>query len=336
MDRILSQEEISELLSAVRQGEIDVEPESDGEASVAEREVSKVELVRMPGQGRWRVASFDLVLDAFARNFATSLSNRLQQSTAVRRTSIQAMAFDALLQQLSDHGAHAVLRIEPLRYGGLFALDETLAFTLVELLLGGSGASANRLPQRALTTIEANILKSTVVDACSDLGKAFRTLETFQPSLVKIVNTTRQVTIVPPDTDVMVAKFAVTINQATGTVALVIPLASLEPLREKLRQEAVPSASSTGSWLPQLSGELDELEVPLAARLASISLPLREILNFRVGDIIDLNTDPGAPLNVLVEGKAKFLGLAGIRNGRKAVRLGQRTTNGAEHGKISQ
>jgi flagellar motor switch protein FliM len=67
-----------------------------------------------------------------------------------------------------------------------------------------------------------------------------------------------------------------------------------------------------------------------------ITLPVREILNFRVGDIINLNSDPDAPLSVLVEDKPKFLGVAGIRNGRKAVRLGNRIVNGADHGKNQQ
>jgi flagellar motor switch protein FliM len=246
------------------------------------------------------------------------------------------MEFDPFLQQLSGRGANAVLRIEPLRYGGVFTLDEALSFALVEILLGGRCENQKKAPERALTAIETNILKGVVNDACHDLSKSFRSLEALQASLVKIVNNPRLVTIVPPDAVVMVAQFTVSINRLTGRVNLVIPLASLEPLREKLRQEAAFPSTNTGSWSLQIQNEMEEMEVPLAARLGSISLPVREILNFRVGDIIDLNVDPDAPLSVMVADKAKFLGVAGIRNGRKAVRLGNRIVNGADHGKKQQ
>ncbi len=336
MERILSQEEITELLSAVRHGELGLEPEAEAEEPAPGREISKIELVRVQGQGRWRVANFDIVLDAFARNFGTSLTNRLQQSVTVRRTAIQTMEFDPFLQQLSGRGANAVLRLEPLRYGGVLTLDETIAFPLVEVLLGGSGDKQTKMPERPLTAIETNILKGVVTDACQDLGKAFRSLETLQPTLVKIVNNPRLVTIVPPDAVVMVAQFSVSIQRLSGKLSLVIPLVSLEPMREKLRQEAAFPSTSGGSWRPQVQNEMADMEVSIAARIGLVSLPVREILNFRVGDIINLETDPDAPLSVLVEDKPKFLGVAGIRNGRKAVRLGNRIANGADHGKKQQ
>lgn len=336
MERILTKEEITELLSAVRHGEIDLDPEVEADEPAPAREITKVELVRVQGHGRWRVANFDIILDAFARNFGISLTNRLQQAVSVRRTAIQTLEFEPFLQQLSGRGANAVLRLEPLRYGGVLTLDEVLSFALVEMLLGGPSEKQSKMPERALTAIETNILKGVVGDACNDLGKAFRALEALQPSLVKIVNNPRLVTIVPPDAVVMMAQFTVSINRLTGRVNLVIPLASLEPLREKLRQEAVFPSANGGSWIPQMQDEIEEMEVPLSARVGTLSLSVREILNFRIGDIIDLNVDADAPLSVLVADKPKFLGIAGTRNGRKAVRLGNRIVNGAEHGKKQQ
>ncbi len=336
MERILTKEEITELLSAVRHGDLPLESEPEVEEPTSGREISKIELVRVQGQGRWRVASFDMVLDALARNFGISLTNRLQQSVTVRRTAIQTMEFDPFLQQLSGREANAILRLEPLRYGGVLSLDETFAFALVEILLGGSGEGRAKVPDRALTAIESNILKGVVGDACQDLAKSFRSLENLQASLVKIVGNPRLVTIVPPDAVVMVAQFTVTIHRLTGKMSLVIPLAALEPLREKLRQEAAFPSAGGGNWMPLVQNELAEMEVALTARLGVIRLPVREILNFRVGDIIDLNSDPDVSLNVLVEEKPKFLGAAGTRNGRKAVRLGKRIINGADHGKKQQ
>jgi flagellar motor switch protein FliM len=48
---------------------------------------------------------------------------------------------------------------------------------------------------------------------------------------------------------------------------------------------------------------------------------VREILNFEVGDIIDLGCDPNSPLKIFVEDKHKFLALPGLQSGHKAVRI---------------
>lgn len=328
MERILTQEEITELLSAVRDGQVDVDPESE-EAS-ADREVSKLELIRLQGQGRWRIANFDIILDAFARNFGISLTNRLQQSVTVKRTSIQTLEFDPFLQQLSGRGANAILRLDPLRYGGVINVHEELAFPLVEILLGGSGEYHLPPPSRNMTAIETNVLKSVISDACQDLAKSFRSVVELQVSPIKVVNNPRLVTIVPPEALVMVAQFEIAVKNLAGIMSLIIPLASLEPLREKLREEAAFSTNHSGNWQSALRTEIQGMNLNLVGRLASIELTVREILNFQVDDVITLDCDPDQPLQILVEEKPKFTGMTGLLKGRKAIRVSKPISNGVK------
>ncbi len=333
MERILSKEEIAELLSAVQQGDLEVESEPAAVAEVKEREVSRLDLVRVQGAGRWRVANLDIILDAFARNYGISLTNRLQRSVSVKRTALDSQEFDPLLQQLSGKGAIAIIRLDPLRWGGLITFDEGLAFPLVEILLGG-GEERARIPDRAMTAIEMNVLRGVLNDACLDLAKAFRPLETLEASLAKVENNPRLVNIVPPEAPVLVVRFTVTVNSLAGKMTLVIPQASLEPLRDKLREGVTPFAQSRGgAWKDHLQGELPDMEVEVAARMGVIRLQVRDILNFQVGDIIDLGCDPADPLQVLVEGIPKFQAQAGARKGKKAIRLTGKILNGGDHGK---
>ncbi len=334
MERILSKDEISELLSAVRQGEIEVDPDSEPGAAPREREVVRLDLVRQQGAGRWRVANFDIILDAFARNYGISLTNRLQRSVAVKRTAIESMEFDPFLQQLSGRGSIGILRLDPLRWGGLMTFDQELALSLVEILLGGIGEGTKKFPDRILTAIETNVIRGVLNDACLDLAKAFRPLETLEASLVKVESNPRMVNIVSPEAPVLVVRYTITVNSLSGKMSLVIPQAALEPLRDKLREGVTPLAQArTGSWKKGLEQEVDQLEVELAARMAVVRLQVREILNFQVGDIIDLECDPSEPLRLLVEGIPKYLAQVGVRKGKKAIRISGKITNGVEHGK---
>ncbi|HKK01776.1 MAG TPA: hypothetical protein VJ955_06370, partial [Desulfuromonadales bacterium] len=98
MERILTKEEIEELLSAVQEGEIDAELEPDQEASAAPvRRTASLDLVRAHSAGRGRIANFDIILDAFARNLGTSLTSRLQRSVVVKREGIDSQEFEHFL-----------------------------------------------------------------------------------------------------------------------------------------------------------------------------------------------------------------------------------------------
>ncbi len=323
MERILSKDEIAELLSAVRAGDIVVE----GELSAAGggSKVNSLDLVFSHSSRKCKFENFDIVLDTFARNYSISLTNCLQHSILVQREAIEAYEFEGFLQRLSGHEAIGIISLEPLRWGGLLVFSDALSFYLVEKLLGGNADAQQILPNRPLSAIERSVLRRSFDDACLDLTKAFLPLEELDSSLVKIEGNPRLVNIVPPDTQVIVCRFTVSIGTLSGKISLAIPLPALEPLREKMRDQMGPlNKQADQGWKLKIEDALTEMETDIAAQLAQIALPVRDILNFQVGDIIDLGRDPSGPLTVLVEDKAKFIARAGVFKGKKAVRLTER------------
>jgi flagellar motor switch protein FliM len=331
VERILSKEEISELLSAVREGDIAVDQEPG--APVAETQVRHLDLLFSHGTRQCKFDNLDIIIDTFARNYGISLTNCLQRSVTVKRTAIETYEFENFLQRLGDKDAIAIVRLDPLRWGGLLIFSGELAHYMVEKLLGGHTEEETAPPLRPLTTIERHVLQGICNDACLDLEKAFLPLEKLTCSVVKIESNPRLVNIVPPETLVIVGRFTATLRNLSGGITLAVPLPSLEPLREKMREQMAPLTKKTDlTWRKQLGAEITEMEAEVAAQLVEISLPVRDILNFQVGDIIDLGRNPSAPLALLVEGKTKFHAQAGVVKGKKAIRLLSR----AEEGKKSE
>lgn len=327
MERILSKEEIAELLSAVREGDIAVDQEPG--APVAETQVRQLDLLFSHGTRQCKFDNLDIILDTFARNYGISLTNCLQRSATVKRTAIETFEFDNFLQRLGDKDAIAIIRLDPLRWGGLLIFSGGLTHFMVEKLLGGHAEEEAAPPLRPLTTIERHVLKGVFNDACLDLEKAFQPLEKLTSSLVKIENNPRLVNIVPPETLVIVGRFTATLRNLGGEITLVIPLPSLEPLREKMREQMAPLAKKTDiTWRKHIGAEIIEMEAEVVAQLAEIALPVRDILNFQVGDIIDLGRNPSAPLALRVEEKTKFYAQAGVVKGKKAIRLLSRAEEG--------
>jgi flagellar motor switch protein FliM len=320
VERILSKDEIAELLSAVRDGDIAVEKE--GPEPVGKKQVRQLDLLFSQSSRHGKFDNLDIILDSFARNYGISLTNCLQRSATVKRKSIDTYEFDNFLQRLGDRQAIGIVRLDPLRWGGLLIMSCELAFFMVEKLLGGYFDQKSVLPNRPLTTIERHVLQGAFNDACLDLEKAFQPLEKLDSALVKVETNPRLVSIVPPDTLVIVCNYAVNLRDLSGEITLVLPLPSLEPLRDKLREQMAPLTKKIDpAWLSRIGAEILDMEAEVAVRLTEVGLSVRDILNLQVGDIIDLDRTPTAPLTLLVEGKPKFLAQAGAIKGKKAVRL---------------
>jgi flagellar motor switch protein FliM len=325
MERILSKDEIAELLSAIRDGDLDVSPRTEEQSVEEPPQATRLDLVNVPRKRHYRIDNLDIVLDTFARNFGITLANRLQRSLSVKRSGLQAFGFEDFLQQIPSNDPIAILEMKPLRGAGLLIFSKTLAFFMVERLLGGYSNQVNPLPERALTAIEKNIIRNTVEDACHDLEKTFLPVEKLLCTMIKLENNPRMVNIVPPDAQVIVGQFSVAFGDRQGEVTLVLPQASLEPLREKMREKLGPFAKSQDkAWDGNLRRALQSMETELSVQLATVRLRVRDVLNLQVGDIIDLGCDLNDTLILRVEGKAKFRAQAGTRNDKTAVRVLER------------
>jgi len=339
VEKILSKEEIADLLSAVKHGDIQVdhepaEPGSPAPSATAGKVAKTVtaqecNLFRADGPDGWKLPNFDLVLDSFAHNYAMSLSTRFQRAVSVKLDAMESMSFDNLLQRLSGRGAIGILQMEPLSGGGLVIFDEQLSFSLVEIVLGGSSENEITAPNRAMSAIELNVIRDVIDSACPELNKGFRQLHEVNASLVKVVSNLRLLNFVLPDAGVVAARFRVTIDSLEGDITVVMPHSSLEPLQKQQQNKSIPvSAVQNSKWRSVVCEELDHMDVEIEALLSTLSLRVRDILNFQVGDVIELGCSPDTPLQVLVEGRPKFYGMAGVQGGKKAIRIMGRISNG--------
>ncbi len=333
MDKLLTQDEINDLLQAIETGDVDIDAEVD-EPSSSNRDLQRLDLFRGQTSARWRVANFDIILDAFARNSGISLANRLKRSVSVKRVAIETETFENFLQDLQEQSLIGIVSFEPLRSGGLLIFDCPLSFCLLEVMFGGNSEAGISIPDRELTSIEINVLKNVMRDSCKDWESAFEPLDELKTNLVQAEINPRLVSIVSPETEVLVSRFSVKAGNIFGQMSLVIPFFAIEPYKEKLKNRMFDVITVSGGqvWTQTIHNEIMQMETELRAQFATASLTIREILNLKVGDIIEVDIDKQAGQRVLVEQKPKFRAVAGTRQGKKAVRITETIGQGGENG----
>jgi len=322
VEPILTKEQIDELLLGLKSGQISTDLQDEG-SDVDQDNVSPLNLFQMAGSSerQQRIPNLDIILDNFATNFGISLTNQLQRTVTITRTGIDTLEFQEYLLSQKDASAIGVLSLEPLKNGALMVFGSELCFSLVEIMLGASTEIAPLQLDRKPTTIELNVLKSTMTKACSDIDKAFIQIIELESSIVKVESNSRLVSIAEPDADVLAGRFQIKAGNLTGTFDMVFPVATLDPIREQLRDLLTVKTVRQSGWQDLILDELEQMSATVIAQSGIITMPVKKVMKLRKGDVIDIDYDPNSPLKILVEENLKFFAVPGTISGKRAIHL---------------
>ncbi|MBU0665452.1 MAG: FliM/FliN family flagellar motor switch protein [Proteobacteria bacterium] len=322
MEPLLSKNEIADLLRAIKEGHIATDA-TEPEQAAKFTNAKSIDLFHATNKSshQQRIPNFDIILDSFAQNYSISLTNQLQRTFTISRIDIESAIFNEFMTDPKNSGAIGVINLDPLKYGALLIFNQQLSFTMIEIMLGASSEIDPVKLDRKLTTIELNILKSVMTKACENLTKAMSPLINLNSSLIKIENNPRLVSITDPESEVLICRFQVKIGSLSGELKMLFPVATLEPLRERLKDLLSVRTSHFSEWSRLIMDQILEMPTTIIAQSGALTLPLHKVLAFKKGDIIPLDYDPNAPLKVLIEDNLKFFARPGVHAGKKAINL---------------
>jgi flagellar motor switch protein FliM len=129
--------------------------------------------------------------------------------------------------------------------------------------------------------------------------------------------------IVPPTDVVIATTFDVELENANGTITLVIPYATIEPIKQKLSSGFQVESDQTDKklWFETITEQLMNTNVELKVNLGESTINLQDLTELRVGDVIPLNQDASGEFNVDVENVPKFKGIYGVHHGAVAIQV---------------
>ncbi len=153
VSRILSQEEIDALVAATSGRSRAEDPRAPASAD----SVLTYNFRRPDRVSKEQLRSLHFLHDRFARNLSTSLSAFLRAMTDVSIVSVEQFAYSEFLMSLPDPTAFYAVAMPPLDGVGALEMNPSVAFAMVDRMLGGSGETP--APNRALTEIEQNVAR---------------------------------------------------------------------------------------------------------------------------------------------------------------------------------
>ncbi len=313
--RVLNQDEIDSLLGF----DDGSSGASDGSGIAAIVNSALVSYERLP--------MLEVVFDRLVRMMSTSLRNFTSDNVEVSLDNITSIRFGDYLNSIPLPAMLSVFKAEEWDNFGLLTIDSALIYSIVDVLLGGRrGTAAMRIEGRPYTTIERTLVERMVHVVLGDLSAAFDPLSPVTFRFDRLETNPRFAAIARPANAAVLARLRIDMDDRGGRLELLLPYATLEPVREILLQMFMGEKFGRDSiWENHLAGELWHTDVSIEAVLEETPSYLREVLAWEPGTQVIFNCTPETPVMLRSGGVAMFRGKVGQRNNHIAVKIESRT-----------
>jgi flagellar motor switch protein FliM len=319
-ERILNQDEIDSLLG------FDLTDDDNGENSGV-RAIINSALVSYE-----RLPMLEIVFDRLVRLMTTSLRNFTSDNVEVSLDNISSIRFGDYLNSIPLPAILAVFRAQELDNYGLLTVDSNLIYSIVDVLLGGRrGTAAMRIEGRPYTTIERVLVQRMVEVVLADAKAAFEPLTPVSFVLDRLETNPRFAAIARPANAAILVKLRIDMEDRGGRIELLLPYATLEPIRKMLLQQFMGEKFGRDNiWESHLATELWSTQTEVRAVLDEQKMSLKRVLNLKVGETIMLNATPDSPVELRAGAVSLTKGRMGRRNHMMAVRVDAPLTTAAK------
>ncbi|MDR0842486.1 MAG: flagellar motor switch protein FliM [Acidobacteriota bacterium] len=326
MEKVLSQDEINALFSAMSSDDppLEAAPEPEpapvAEKHPAERKIANYDFHHADRISQDQMRSLHLLHESFGRNFASSLSAYLRAFVDVSLKSIEQIPYASFIKPLPDPTLFASIAMRPLDGNMALELNPSLVFPMIDMILGGPGCGLDE--NRNLTEIELNIIEGVIKLAMRDLHAAWIAVMDFdflldgkgtKPQMFQIVSTSETV---------LAISLELKISDFSGLMNLCIPSRVLKLLRSKFDQQwQSRRRKSTENEAEKVMQLLSGVPVTLSGEIRDCNLTVNELLKVTVGDVIELDHRVCDPICLCVGGVEKYMGRIVQRRGKIALEV---------------
>ena len=271
---------------------------------------------------RGRMPGLEMANEAFARLFRTSVSNLIMKFVDISIQKVEIIKFGDFIRTIPMPSSINIFTMEPLKGYALLALEAPLVFAFIEFFFGGDSAQHIKSEGRAFTLIEQRVIQKIVNIVLKDMAAAWNGISLIKPEYISSEINPQFVTIVTPVEIVINVEVLIEIEDFAGRMFFCIPYSMVEPVKEKLYSGIHGDKFETDHrWTKVMTEALKEAPLNLSVDLGRLVITFEDLMDFEVGNVINLAKSVTDELVIEVEGVQKFKGIPGFSRGNQAVKL---------------
>lgn len=314
LDRVLTQEEIDSVFRQMKTAGTDD----------AARQAVAYDFRRPDRIAKDQLRAIHLLHENFARSLASSLSAYLRAYVAVNLVSVEQLSFSEFAQSLSSPTCMASLGMHPYDGNAVLELNPSLVFPVLEMLLGGGGKVTPAKVSREVTEIEQSILEGLFRIILHDLQESWKGVANISFTIDQHETEPQLLQILAPSEAVVAVAVEIRIGESSGMMNIGIPSITIKMLRQKFDQQwSVRKTQATEGEHARMLRLIKPAMMQLDVRLQGPTVSIRDLMELEAGDVLSFDHPVQRPLNLLTNGRVKYLGQVVSSGRKKAFTVGK-------------
>lgn len=309
----------------LNQDEIDLLLGFDSGASNGDRNSGIYAILDRSMMAYEKLPMLEVVFDRLVRMLSSSFRNFTSDNVDVSIDSMVSMRFDDYLNSIPLPALLIVFRAVEWENFGIVTIDSSQIYSTVDILLGGRRtAKPVRVEGRPYTTIEQDIVKKMGEILLSDMSSSFDPLSPVSFTFDRIESNPRFAQITRPNSPVLLVRLRVDMEERGGMIEILLPHATLEPIRDLLVQLFMGEKFGQDSvWERHLGREVGQADIELEAILDERKISLGEVVDLKIGSTILLDVSPDDPVKVKCGGVPVTTGQVGRVGDKVAIAVNE-------------
>lgn len=235
-------------------------------------------------------ACFDRLVQSLSKSFRSLTSGDLELSL-VDSSSVR---FGSYIEEVPLPALISVFKVAEWNDYGLINVDSTLIYAIIDVMLGGRrAASPAAIEMRSFTAIETKLIERMILLILEEMTEAFKELTKVTFQLERMESNPSLVDIASPSNVAFLFAIDVNMGDRGGRIEILIPYATLEPMRDLLEQMYTGEKFGHDSlWESHLTGQMLQTDVELEVIFGEQMMPLGLMLSLEVGSTVILRKKP--------------------------------------------
>ena len=318
MADVLSQNEIDALLKQLSSGELDIEDVEEK----PQMKVKDYDFSRPAKFSKEHLRTLEIIFEHFGRLLSSNMPAYLRKQVQVEVMNSEAVTYQEFSNALSNPVLLGVVNMSPLNGSIILEMATNIGFTIIDRLLGGTGAPLEKT--RDFSEIEISIIERIFNIIIDLLREPWANVVEINPYLERIETNSQFAQIISPSEMIAIVTININIGGVEGLMNVCLPYITLEDVMDKLNTKywfSTMQARDETSYSDVIEVAINKALIPVSAELGKSTLNVIDFINLQVGDIIKLDSHVEDELNIYVGSIVKFKALPGSSMENYAVKI---------------
>lgn len=303
--------------NALSQEDIDALFQAQATASSAQKpQARSYDFRRSDRIPKEQIRALRAVHDTFARSLGSSLSAYLRTYATVNLISVEQLSFSDFTTTLASPTCIATIGMDPFEGVAILELNPSLAFPLVECLLGG-GKVKPLVVTREMTDIEKRVLSGLLNLILQTLSLSWQSVATVNFSVESHESEPALLHVMAPNEAIVVIATEIQLGETSGMMNIGIPSSVVKLLRQKFDQQWTGRKAAITDESARILSLVHGSELSMDARVEGSTVYFHDLLALKEGDVLEFDVSVEQPIVMRVNGLPKYTGGIAISNGRR-------------------